>query len=130
MSQNQVSETVWTINDLTFNLDMHDVAVMERYEKAFETMEEQEKKIPVDGKASVRSRMYCDLFRNLFDNIFGEGTADTIFGSRYKVKESIETYESFLEFVSNQQAGIEETTNRLVTRFTPNRAQRRAAAKN
>lgn len=130
MSQNQVPETIWKINDLTYELDMNDVAVMERYERAFEIMEQQEKKIPVDGKASVRSRMHCDLFRTLFDNIFGEGTADTIFGSRYNVREALNVYESFLDFVANQQTGIEETTNRLVTRFMPNRAQRRAAAKN
>ena len=130
MSQNQVSETVWKINDLTYQLDMNDVSVMERYENAFEIMEAEEKKIPIDGKVSARSRATCDLFRHLFDNIFGEGTADTIFGSRYNVREAMEVYESFLEFVANQQSGIEETTNRLITRFTPNRAQRRAAAKN
>ena len=128
MSQNQVSESsIWKINDLTYELDMHDVSVMERYENAFEIMENEEKAIPVDGKVSVRSRAQCDLFRHLFDNIFGEGTADTIFGSRYNIKEAVEVYESFLDFVANQQAGIEETTNRLVTRFSPNRAQRRAA---
>lgn len=129
MSQAESSATTWNINGHSFHIDLQDVDATERYEAAFEKMGEEEKSIPQEGKASVRLRAYCTMFRNLFDNLFGPGSADKIFGTTNNAKIMTEVYEDFLNFVDGQQAAAVEVQNRIVTRFSPNRAQRREAAK-
>ena len=69
-----MSRKTWEINGLNLELDLENADCMERYENAFEEMKKEENEVPKDGKASMRIRAYCRLFRNLYDNIFGEGT--------------------------------------------------------
>lgn len=129
MSQIKNTDCIkWEIGGVALELDMQDVAVLERYEAAFAKMGETEKSLPKDGKASERVKAYCIMFRDLFDDIFGEGTAEKIFGSTYNARISTEIYEDFLAFVDGQREYSSEVQNRIVTRFGPNRAQRRAQA--
>lgn len=130
MSQNKTQQdyTVWKINGIELKLDIHDVDTMEHYEDAFNKMGEAEKSLPVTGKASARVRAYCQIFRNLFDDIFGEGTSQKIFGDVNNSTTMLEVYEDFLKFIANQQKQTDEINNRIM-QFSPNRAQRRAQAK-
>lgn len=130
MSQNKTQRdyTVWKINGIELKLDIHDVDTMEHYEDAFNKMGEAEKSLPVTGKASARVRAYCQIFRNLFDDIFGEGTSQKIFGDVNNSTTMLEVYEDFLKFIANQQKQTDEINNRIM-QFSPNRAQRRAQAK-
>lgn len=121
--------TAWEINGHTFCLDMQDVDTLEAYEKAFKDMEVREKALPKDGPASQRVRAYCVMFRELFNRIFGDGADVKIFGEKNNACHMTEVYESFLEFVTAQTAEVAEVQARVVNRFTPNRAQRRAQAK-
>jgi len=128
MSQNNLK--AWEINGISLPLDLEDVDVMERYENAFQLMQQDEISIPKDGKASDRIRAYCNLYRKLYDNLFGAGTADKIFAGKpmsAAVYES--TYLSFLDFVSAQTAAAAERRNAILTKYQPNRAQKRAAIK-
>ena len=131
MSQNEKKSSVpvWHIHDHDFELGMQDADVLDRYEAAFAAMTVNEKGLPKDGKASDRIRAYCGMFRTLFDDIFGEGTAQKIFGDTNNARVVNEVYEDFLEFVSSQAGYITEAQNRISSRFSPNRAQRRAAVK-
>ena len=133
MSQKSTTPTppsiVWSINGFAFELDMSDVAVQERYEKAFETLGKTEKNLPKTGSNSSRTLAYCNMFRALYDDIFGEGTSQKIFGDVNNARIMTETYEQFLEFVQNQGELLHQTKNRVLDRFSPNRAQRRAQAK-
>lgn len=129
MSQTNESVYVWNINGHSFEIDLQDVEATERYEAAFAKMDEEEKNLPQDGKASVRLKAYCAMFRNLFDNLFGHGASDKIFGERDNARVMAEIYENFLDFVSGQQATAVETQNRIINRYSPNRAQRREAAR-
>jgi hypothetical protein len=128
---NKFSEdlTHWSYNGVELTLDIQDVETIERYEDAFAALDIEEKAIPKDGKKSVQIRAYCRMFRNLFNALFGEGTDTKMFGEKDNAREMTECYEAFLQFVSNQHAGLAEAQSRIVTRFSPNRAQRRAAAK-
>lgn len=130
MSQNKTQQdyTVWKINGIELKLDIHDVDTMEHYEDAFNKMGEAEKSLPVTGRASARVRAYCQIFRNLFDDIFGEGTSQKIFGDVNNSTTMLEVYEDFLKFIANQQKQTDEINNRIM-QFSPNRAQRRAQAK-
>lgn len=119
----------WSINGHTFYLDVQDAEVAENYEAAFAKMAEEEKALPKEGKHSEIIHAYCRMFRNLFCNLFGEGADIKIIGEKDNTRTATQAYESFLEFVSNQQNDIVATQNRVVTRFSPNRAQRRAQGK-
>lgn len=131
MSQKSTTppSVVWHINGIELELDMADVMVQSRYEKAFENLGKAEKKLPKTGPNSERTLAYCNMFRVLFDDIFGTGTSQKIFGDVNNARVMTETYEQFLEFVQNQGEQLSQTKNRVIDRFSPNRAQRRAQAK-
>lgn len=126
MEQNSKS---WEINGISLPLDLSDADIMARYEDAFEEMKKDETTIPKDGRGSEWIRGYCQMYRNLYDRIFGEGTADRIFAGQPTSSEVYENvYDSFLTFVTAQTAGIAERRAAFLSKYTPNRAQKRAAA--
>lgn len=128
MSQNNLK--VWEINGISLPLDLEDADVMERYENAFEQMSSEEKTIRIDGRASGKIRAYCMLYRNLFDHLFGDGTADRIFaGKPMSAAVYEEAYADFLAFAKSQTAAAAERRNALLNKYQPNRAQKRAAIK-
>lgn len=125
-----MSQKIWEINGQSLELDLTDADVVERYENAFADMDSAEKLIPKDGKASDRIRACCNLFKKLFDTIFGEGTSDKVFeGVPTSISAYEEIYYSFLDFA---QAQFEEDAKKRaarLTKYTPNRQQRRAKKK-
>lgn len=126
-----MSQKVWEVNGLSLELDLDDADVMERYEKAFDIMSADEKALPKDGKGSEQIRAYCQMFRTLYDNIFGEGTSEKIFKdvpTNASVYDDI--YFSFLDTVGKiKMATIQSRAERLAKYRPANRQQKRAAAK-
>lgn len=88
---------IWKWNNVELETDMEDAGFQERYENAFEAMQEEEKKVKDAGKLSEITRSYCEMFCRLFDNIFGEGTGDKLFGGKRNSRLIDECYISFLE---------------------------------
>lgn len=125
-----MSQNVWEINGVSLPLDLDDADVMERVEDAFDAMEQEEKQIPKDGKQSARIRAYCNLFRNLFDHVFGEGTSEQIFKDKpMKTEVYDEAYFSFLECIRTQKEKAAQKRRERLSKYRPNRKQRRAAEK-
>jgi hypothetical protein len=122
-----MEQKTWEVNGLTLELDLEDAMVMERYEAAFERMAQDEAALPKDGKASDRIRAYCRMFHRLYDALFGEGTAEKLFGERMSAAECDEVYESFLAFVQGQLTASAERRAKLLMKYKPNRAARRNA---
>lgn len=122
--------TMWEINGQTFELDLEDADTAERYEEAFYKMEAEEKQMTKVGKLSEKIRAYSKLFENLYDRLFGEGSGKAILGEKANTRTCNEIYDSFLNFVSTQKSQSLEQQNSMVSKYSPNRAQRRAAAKN
>lgn len=121
-----MSQKIWEINGLSLELDLEDADCMERYENAFDKMSEEEKQIPKDGKASARIRAYCRLFRNLYDRIFGEGTSEKIFkGITDNTDAYDEVYYKLLDFVTAQRNAAVTKRNEKMSKYRPNRQQRR-----
>ena len=124
MSQNP---KVWEINGISLTLDLDDVEVMESYEEAFELMALEEKELPKEGKVSVRMRAYCGMYRKLFLDIFGDEALPLFDG----VKDNVNYYESlytqFLDFVRAQTVANAQNRAQLISKYIPNRAQKRAA---
>ncbi len=95
------SET-WKVNGCELNLDLGDADVMERYENAFEAMAAEEGEISGEMRQSEKIRAYCNLYRKLYNRIFGEGTSEKIFeGCPENTAVYDEVYYSFLGFVKN-----------------------------
>lgn len=126
-----MSQKIWEVNGLSLELDLDDADVMERYEKAFDAMSEEEKALPKDGKGSEQIRAYCQMFRTLYDNIFGKGTAEKIFkGVPTSASAYDDIYFSFLDAVKKiKTATIQSRAERLAKYRPANRQQKRAAAK-
>lgn len=115
----------YEINGVNLEIDMENVDFLEKYEKAFEKMEEEEKSITKTGKQSDIARMYCKMFYHLFDNIFGEGTGQKIFGGKNNLRIIDETYDKFINICAEQTRDIQRRREKIVAKFKPNRAQRR-----
>ncbi len=129
MSQFTNEAAIWRYNDCEFEFDLTDVDNIELYEKTFAKMQEDVKNMPKDGNRSAIIRAYCRSLRDVFDSLFGAGTSDKLFGSRYNATEITVCYESFLEFVTGQNKALSDLQNRVTSRYSPNRAQRRATEK-
>lgn len=125
-----MDQKIWSINGIELELDISDADGMERYETAFEIMAEEEKNIPKEGKRSAQIRGYCKLFRDLFANIFGEESADMIFkGVPVSCEAYDEIYVSFLDFVREQSVRSAAKRAEIITKYTPNRQQKRLLKK-
>lgn len=118
---------VWEINGISLPLDLDDADAMEAYEEAFELMALEEEELPREGKASVRMRAYCEMYRKLFLDIFGDEALPLFEG----VKDNVNYYESlytqFLDFVQTQTTAAVQKRAQMLSKYTPNRAQKRNA---
>lgn len=124
MNQNHKT---WEINGCSLLFDLEDLETVRRHEEAFAQMEEDEKKVAEEEKASDRILAYCSMYRKLYDRLFGDGTAERIFDG-VPVNASVydDVYSQFLEFVRKQGAETAKQKAERFGKYIPNRAQRRA----
>jgi hypothetical protein len=119
----------WEINGHSFELDLNDLETAERYEKAFAEMGEREKTVPRAGKVSETIKSYYEMFVFLYDALFGEGSGVKIVGEKANSRVCNEVYDNFLNFVADQKKASLNLQNNIISRYSPNRAQRRAEEK-
>lgn len=116
----------WEINGASFELDLSDADVLEKYEKSLEKLAEAEKNIRKDGKQSEFIRSYCGFIATFFNELFGEGASEKIFkGQKTSILVYLDTYNNFIEFAKAQSA----ETVKIYQTYIPNRQQRRTVAK-
>ena len=119
-------DTKWEYNGETLELDLEDVDTLERYEAAFAEMQEHFHDLPEDAGTAARMRQYCEAIRFVFDRIFGEGTVARLLGEGLHVGDTEEAYLSLLGFVQAQTAAGAQRRTKLLAKYVPNRAARRA----
>lgn len=105
----------WKWGDTELEVDMEDVEFQKKYEDAFEQLDVEEKTLKKSGKLSEITKNYCKMYWNLFDRIFGEGTAEKLFNGKEHSGLCEECYESFISFCSNQ---VKEINKKRCSRFT------------
>lgn len=120
------SLTTWEYNGKQFFLDLQDVETLERYEGAFEKFREAEKRIPKDGKNSQILRAYIEVMDDLFDALLGDGAHTALFGDTVNAGNRTDAYDNFLAFVTKQTSTASERRAAIVSKYSANRAQRRA----
>lgn len=116
----------WEINDLSLELDLGDVEVMERYENAFDLMIEEKNAIPEDAKPSQEARATCEIIQRLFQRIFGEETAEKIFdGMKLNSRVYLGVLADFVDFAHTQNVKEAQKMAERTMKYIPNRQQRR-----
>lgn len=121
--------SLWKWNDVELEIDMEDYEFLQKYEQAFQNMGLKENTLNKIGARSEIVKEYCDMFYQLFDDIFGSGTGDKLLGEKRNVRTCEECYESFIEECKKGVAEANRRKNTMMTKFKPNRAQRRASGK-
>lgn len=109
--------SLWKWNDVELEVDFEDVDFQERYEKAFDKMEGIEKELQKVGKLSEMTKEYCEMFWTLYDDIFGEGTAEKLFNGKKHSGMCEECYDSFITFCSEQVKEINKKRNSKFAKY-------------
>ena len=86
----------WKYNDVILEIDIDDVEFQEKYENAFNKMEVTEKELQKVGTLSGFTKEYCQMFYQLFDNIFGPETGNKLFEGKYNCRIIEAAYDSFI----------------------------------
>ena len=111
-----MNNTTWEINGLTFELDLDDALDMERYENAFKRLQEKAETLHKNAdSASTKIKNTCTAYRNLIDDVFGDGTSAKIIPPDcWKLRNHEDMIASFMAFIEAQAA----TNKARVTAFT------------
>jgi len=103
------------------DIDILDADTAEKYEDSLEVVAGIAKK--VEGmKASQSIRTQCNTIFEFFNTLFGEGTDKKIFGDKVNLGTCMKAFEELVVTVNTQKEDIEK----LVNKYSPNRAQKRA----
>lgn len=111
----------WIYNDVELEVDMEDVEFQEKYEAAFSKMAASEDQLQKTGTLSGFTRGYCRLFYDLFDDIFGVGTAEKLMGKKLHVGRCEECYNSFIYFCKEQVDEMNKKRAATLKKFVPKR---------
>ena len=114
-------------NGLSYDFDIRDAENSEKLEEAVDQLREAEKSVPKTGKLSAIYKATCEMLRNFFDTLFGEGEGVKICGERMHVTAHYDAYKAFLEFVSPQRENVMSYSS-VFSQYS-NRQQRRAPLK-
>lgn len=103
------------------DLDILDADVAERYEKAMNKLSESEVQ---SQKLSLADtiRRECNLVFDFFNEVFGEGTDKTVFGTKVNYRICEGAFKEFIEYTNEQKKEIEK----LASKYSSNRADRRS----
>lgn len=102
------------------DLDIYDLEVAERYEKALAKVRELSTK---DNSKSLSEgiKFQCNIIFDFFNTVFGEGTDKDIFGDKVNLMTCMKAFEEIVLKVNEQKKEIEKLSNK----YSPNRATRR-----
>lgn len=103
------------------DIDIYDLEVAERYDKALKNFNEVKEKVKdLDGVEGIR--YVCNIVFDILNEMFGEGTDKKVFGDKVNLITCLKALEEFFLQINEQKKEIEKLSNK----YSPNRAQRRA----
>ena len=113
--------------EIETDFDYNDADDVEKFEKA--KKEVIQKLENIDEKNKTDSQILkegCTYIFNFFDNVLGEGTHEKIFGNKYNIAKCMDAFADFVEEIKKQNNEIFEKVDKIQTKYSPNRATRRA----
>lgn len=119
---------MFTVNGKELDYDIFDAEKAEAYENAMtlvaEKMSDFEKES--NNRTYAQSiRVQCEAVAVCFDTLFGEGTADTIFGKSVNLKTALKAFSELVSGVNNKKTEIDDIARTAKVNTVGNRAQRR-----
>lgn len=91
------------------DIDVADARIMERYEAAHDKVAEKMNGLDVTGKRrSELIRIQCGAVFGFFEDVFGEGTAEKVFGESVNLTTCLNAYEAVVNEVNRLDKKIAE----------------------
>lgn len=106
------------------DIDIYDFEVAEKYENAIEKLKTVEDDV-VGKKNSEAIRIMCNKIFDVFNDLFGVGTDEKIFGEKVNLLICIRAIEELKEQVDAKGAEAEK----LINKYSPNRTKKPANKK-
>ena len=91
-------------------MERYETATQDLYEKAADEINRKHK------KASGAFRAQCEVAREYFDRVFGEGTADMLFGEKRNLKTHMEAIAELTECAARSKKEVNDLTNKYTQR--------------
>lgn len=109
-------------------LDIFDADSSERYENTIDKVikDAQDSK---GLKLSAAIRKQCNAVFNCFNELFGEGTDKKVFGDKVNLLTCLKAFDELKNGISNQIEKSEIEIDTISSKYTSNRAKRRANTK-
>lgn len=107
--------------------DFFDADLLEKYEKENLRVKERiQEPTQYDGKTTADSlRIQCGIVNDFFDEVFGNGTSEELFGGKNNIKDHMEAFASVTGAVMSCNGELKALTEK----YSPNRAERRQSEK-
>ncbi|MGN0398808.1 MAG: DUF6673 family protein [Blautia sp.] len=118
-------------NGVELEIDLMDADNMEMFENNLEKIAIDIKEpTQYDGKkASEQIRLQCDYVDSFFDDTFGDGTAEKLFGKTKNIAERLEAFGTAANLGNQTSEQAKDIMNKYAPERVQNRAQRRAQNK-
>lgn len=106
------------INGIKLEGDLMDADFMEKFELSMIKMRDsaQAKKRETFPTAAANYRAQCEVVNTCFDEIFGAGTAQKLFGGKMNVMEHLKAIEKVSEWAAGERKTLNDFTNRYTQR--------------
>lgn len=101
------------------NLDLYDVDVVEKYEKALEkVVEEARESEHLKGVSAIKKQ--CAAIFDCFNALFGKGTDKKIFGDKVNLIACLNAFEELVNYAKDQQGEL----NKIAAKYSNNRVRK------
>lgn len=106
------------INGIKLEGDLMDADFMEKFESSMIKMRDsaQAKKRENFPTAAANYRAQCEVVNTCLDEIFGDGTAQKLFGGKMNVMEHLKAIEKVSEWAAGERKTLNDFTNRYTQR--------------
>lgn len=106
------------INGIKLEGDLMDADFMEKFESSLIKMRDsaQAKKRENFPTAAANYRAQCEVVNTCLDEIFGDGTAQKLFGGKMNVMEHLKAIEKVSEWAAGERKTLNDFTNRYTQR--------------
>lgn len=120
---------MFTVNGKELDYDIFDADKADAFENALNLVAQKMADLEKESEGMTYAqviRIQCEAVADCFDNLFGEGTAVKIFNGTVNLKIAMKAFEDLVMGVNKKKSEIEEMARKARTKFSGNRAQRRA----
>lgn len=106
------------INGYDLEVDFTDADFIDKIEQSAKIVEENiDTNKPEKMSMAEYIKKECQIVRDFFDNVFGTGTSEKIFGNKYSLSICVSTFQQFIDAKLRQQEELEQ----IVNKYSPER---------